>query len=426
MKSIVTYPLKTYLLVFKLCITLFICNAQINTENDTLVSDTTKLRAFLNLSSKEQFNKIKIPILKKDNKKVFWTLPTIAWNNYDKTQLGLMLGVEKGNFKLLTAPMYGTGSGNLTGIIKSSYLLEKEKLARTYFMLNTKRFSYLLFPEDLAYNVLNPGISFQPKLVENKAFAFGFNSKSIWQEYILNGRKTEYFYINTAFLFFNFSSTKFNNTNSSYLHQGKQFASLHNSNKLELYFNKKKENSLYLNSFLGLFLYNNKLSSNIDAPIPVFQLSGASNSGIYWLQKDYAFNDFYLDRNARDNFLKKQIANSEGGFKSLTSLGNAQQFMFALNLRSDVALPKKMKRIINVQPFVNFAVAKNKNIKSDLYFEGGTSILLFKEFLAFHIPFATTNNIKDNQATVYGIQAGDWPKRITFSIDVMKVINNFN
>lgn len=421
----VTYPLKTYLLVFKLCITLFICNAQNNTESDTLVSDTTKLGAFLKLSPVERFNKIKIPIIKKDSKKVFWTLPSIAWNNYDKTQLGLMLGVEKGNFDLLATPMYGTGSKNLTGILKSSYNLKTDKLYNTTFSLNAKRFTYLLFPEDLSFNVISPSINFQPKIKVGKKLSFGIKSTSIWQEYVLNGRKTTYFYLNTLNLSHSILNKKFNNSNTTYLNQGKQFATLHNSNKFSLYFNKKKENSFYLSSFLGIFLYNKIASTNIDAPSPIFQLSGSTNSGIYWLQKDYAFNDFYLDRNAQDNFLQKQVADSEGGFKSLTSIGNAKQFMFALNLRSDVVLPKKLKRIVNVQPFMNFAIAKNKNIDSEIYFEAGTSLLFFNEFLAFHIPFATTNNIKSNQATVYGIQSGDWPKRITFSLDIMRIINGF-
>jgi len=425
LKSIVTYPIKTHFLVIKLCITFFISNAQNNNEIDSLVSDTTKLNSFFHLSTTEQFNKVKIPLIKNKGEKILWTLPSIAWNNYDKTQLGLMLGVNKRNFDLLAIPMYGTGSKNFTGIFISSYLLEKEKIKRTTFSLIAKRFSYLLFPEDLAYNVFGGKINIQPKVLTNKCLIFGIGSKSLWQEYILNGRKTEYFYFNFVNIDHYLYNKRYNNTNLSYLIQGKQFAALHNSNNLQLYFNKKKENSFYINSFLGVFLYNTKSSSNIDAPNPVFQLSGTTNSGIYWLQKDYVFNDLYIDRNAQDNFLQKQVADSEGGFYSLTSVGNAKQFMFALNLKSDVSLPKKLKRIINIQPFLNFAISKNKQVKSDIYFEGGSSLLLFNEFIAFHIPFATSNNIKDNQVTVYNIQKGDWPKRITFSIDLAKIINNF-
>jgi hypothetical protein len=402
-------------------ITLLSCHSQLNNSETTLVSDSVINSLESKITLKNIFEKIKIPLLKQKDEKRLWILPALAWNNYDKTQIGLIIGAQKeGVYNFLAVPMYGIGSQNLTGILDfNAHLNSKSVKNFGQIGIQAKRFSYLLFPEDLSYNKISPFINIDPKLNLKGKLSIYFRHQSIWQEYILAGRKTEYFNLNLFGAQHLLENKNFGiQTNMDVLF-GNQFATFSIKSDLALKYKKRKGNGFYAKAYAGTFLYNNRLNTNINAPLPVFQLSGAANSGIYWLQKDFAFDDFYLDRNGVDNFFQRQVAPSEGGFKSLTSVGNSNSFLFAVNLKSDLLLPYKFKRILNIQPFLNFASAKNRNTKAEIFVEGGMSLGFWDEVLSFHIPFATTNNIKLNQSTVYGIEKGEWTKRVTFSLDLM-------
>ena len=421
------YRLKTLLLGIQLCITLLFCHAQVNNSPETLVSDTTNSIIPGKVTFKERLDKLKIPIYKKGGEKRIWAFPSVAWNNYDKSQVGIMLVAEKSDkYSVLAMPMYGTGSKNLTGIFRSELKFSsKQSPFKGSVGINAKRFSYLLFPEDLAYNKLSPFINFEPKFKGKGRLSFHFQHQSIWQEYILQGRKTQYFYLNTIAAKHLLENDHLGVQTEADLLIGKAFASFTIASDLVLKYKSKAGNAFYLRAFAGSFLYNNRLNTNIDAPLPVFQLTGSTNNGIYWLQKDYAFKDFYFDRNGQDNFFKRQQAPSEGGFRSLSSAGNSNSVLVALNLKSDVLLPYKVKKKANLQPFLNIALAKNRDAKAELYAEGGLSLVFFCEILSFHIPFVSTNNIKLNQSTAYGIDKGDWTKRITFSFDLMALKRKF-
>tara|TARA_B110000483_G_scaffold136771_1_gene163558 strand:- start:5821 stop:7107 length:1287 start_codon:yes stop_codon:yes gene_type:complete len=427
LKNYATYTLKTLLTAFLLCITLQLVFSQSNSVDAKLVSDSTKVSPNSFQTVNTSFEKMKIPLLKRENEKRLWLLPALAWNNYDKTQLGVIIGLEKKNkYSFLAIPMYGLGSRNLTGLIHGKYQFTSPKIKLWELNLNAKRFSYLLFPEDLTYNRIQGKIRFVPELSIQGKLDFSITSHYIWQEYILNGRQTQAFNIHElgasyanekeTYSFKTNLTAEFNNT----------YGQINWTNNLKFHYLQQAENALYIRSFVGGFLYNTRANSLIDPPLPIFQLGGMSNSGIYWLQKDYTFNDFYLDRNAQDNFLQRQVANSAGGFKSVMSIGNSKLVMASLNVRSDLLIPLRIKRWINLQAFVNAAISLNKGLKASLFAEGGISLLFLDECIGFHAPFATTSNIQLNQQTAYGIERSEWTKRITFSIDFIKLKNKIS
>ncbi|MCB0540120.1 MAG: hypothetical protein KDE33_21565 [Bacteroidetes bacterium] len=405
-----------------MCITLINSSLYSNENMDSLVSVNSSKTKFFKLTAKEKFERIKIPLVKKESKKVFWLLPAIAWNNYDKTQIGLLLGADLDSvFSIKAIPMYGTGSKNLTGVFNSTFYIAPKRKFATSISLNAKRFSYLLFPEDLTYNKIAPEISVLVYKNDKATIHANFKHISIWQEYLYNGRKTTYSFLNELSVKHQCKREYLQLKNSLSFKSGKQFGILQLENKTQYNYKKLKSNSLYAGFLLGGFLYNTKAGNNIEAPAPLLLLSGTSNFGIHWLQKDYGFNQYYFDRNAEDNFFRRQSNTSDGGFKSITSAGNANKFMFALNLKSDVGIPYKVKRFLNVQPYSNIAFSKNGNLKGAFYAEAGVSLLFLDEVIGFHFPFATTKNIQNNQATILGTQKGDWAKKISFSFDLMRL-----
>lgn len=414
--------LKTYSLAFLLCISFFSCFAGLNQLSSTLVSDSLLSRSFLQRSLADNFEKVKIPLIKKDGKKVFWTLPSLAWNNYDKTQIGLALGVKFENkFKFLALPMYGIGSKNLTGYLETRLNLDAHNLMRYSFGLKAKRFSYLLFPEDLCYNMLEPELSLSPTWPKKGIVIFTFNSSLIWQEFILGGRKTEFFYFNRAKFSYQIENPKWATHNLLSLEQGNNFGIASIKSSFRYKYQKRPDNALHLDAFFGTFLWNNRQSSNINPPLAIMQLSGSTNSGIYWLQKDYAFQDFYLDRNAQDNFFSKQQNGSEGGFTCLTNLGNVNGTMLSFGAKTDIGLGVKLKRYFNIQAYLHLAYAKNKKLEGDIFAESGLSLFIWQDVFAFHLPFYLSKNIRENQSSIYGIDKGEWTKRISFSIDLLSL-----
>lgn len=405
-----------------LCITLFSLQGQSFESTHDLSNDSTKLDTIYHSSLSKGFEKVKIPLIRKGSEKQFWVLPAAAWNNYDKTLVGFILGVQKeAQYDLFIAPLYGIGSGNLTGLIKGAYRFKTPRINEWEVGLKARRFSYLLFPEDLTFNTIKPSLHISPNENIKGKFRFGITSTYAWQEFLLNGRQTERFNLQNIDADYTIKENKYSLSTKLIFEFNRNFGNIHWTNDLIIPILAHPDNEVQIKSFVGGFLYNTKASSNINPPLPVFQLSGLSNTSIYWLQKDYGFNDWYLDRNAQDNFLRKQVASSEGGFFSPTSAGNSTNFMAALNLQTDVLIPARIKKWLNFQIFANGAVVKNKGLEADIYAETGASILLFNEVIGFHLPFTTTNNIKENQQTLFNIESKDWTKRISFSIDFLQL-----
>lgn len=407
---------------FVLCITLLNIKGQTSAPYSSTISDTAKLTTFPNTLLSNSFEKVKIPLIKKVNEKPFWILPSIAWNNYDKTQLGVLFGIERDeHYQVLISPMYGMGSGNLTGFMDASYFFGTPRIEQWTIGLQARRFSYLLFPEDLSYNTIKPSIHLTPNIKMKGSIRFGIKSTYAWQEYLLNGRQTQHFNFHNIDFDYSIEDEKFTVQSDFDFQFNRNYGLVKWTNQLTFPFASSPGNSAVVKTFVGGFLFNNSLSSNINPPLPIFQLSGLSNTGIYWLQKDYGFDDWYLDRNAQDNFLRKQVASSEGGFYSPTSIGNTNNFMAAINLKSDLSIPVRVKKWLNFQIFANSAVVKNQSMKATLYGEAGASIFFFNQLVGFHLPVVSSNNIKQNQQTIFNIGSRDWTQRISFSLDILRL-----
>ena len=398
---------------FKLFITslffFFLLNptqAQTNTDSTTLIQKVV--------------DKLSILVHTKKEKRLFFVSPIAAWNNYDKTQVGLVLhNIQERKLSFLVAPMYGIGSKNLTGLASLHYTwnLKAEAVESFKVGFTARRFSYLLFPEDLAYNALRPSVTLGLKKTAKIDLSIEAKMHNIWQEFIISknsGRATEYFWMTDLNMTYKLHHSDFELEVQPRTLFNNETLIIQNEIALKMHYN-KESNDFKLRLFTG-YMPITKSSQNINAPLPIFQLSGSPNLGFHWLQKDYLFEDYYLDRNGQDPFFRHQIAPSEGGFKSLTNAGNANQFFASFNISSDVGISKKVQRYFNINPFINVAVAKSANGAFNPYAEAGISFLFAQELFQIHIPVVTTKNITRNQTTVLGLTSRDWARKITFSM----------
>lgn len=378
---------------------------------DVLANGTPILKLDSCSFCQKTINAVQIPLWKN---KIHFT-PVFAWNNYDKTQLGAAFYSKQKlkNIDFVFVPMFALGSKNLSGIANFSYTFPLEKIKSFELGFKSRRFSYVVFPEDLAYNKVE--LFFEIELnkakkekLQKHEQTIGFRCSLIFLEYLSKGRQTQFYYVNELKYKYDFKQKKNNIWFQFLAKQSTNFASVSGEVNLKIDFPTKRKNAFRIRVFGGGFLFS-KFSGN--APNAKFLLSGSTNTFLPQYQKDFQLDQFYFDRNAQDPFFSRQVAIVDGGFRSITSAGNSNKYLFALNLSSDIPIP------IPIEPWANLALI-DEGIKPGFAAEFGASIVLFDKFIQFHFPFVTTNNIKNNQS-VLGIN--NFGQRISFSMDLMKL-----
>ena len=312
--------------------------------------------------------------------------------------------------------MFGLGSKNLTGIANFKYKIPLERIKTLDIGFKSKRFSFLVFPEDLSYNKFEPflTINFNNSIKKNHKKTIGFSSSLIFLEYLYKGKQTDFYYVNDLYFKYDFNNDKDNFWFRINMKQANNFALISTDINKQFDYNTKKKNSFYLRVFAGMFLYNRKNSPTYIplTPSAKFLLSASNNSylgsstnAFTQYQKDYSFNNFFFDRNAKDMFFSRQIGTySDGGFKTNTNIGNSNKYLLALNMSTDIPIP------IPIEPWLNVALTEGVN-KPDIVAEFGASINLMNKFIQFHFPFVTTKNLSTNS----------FAEKISFSINLMKL-----
>ena len=356
---------------------------------------------------------MQIPILKN---KIHFT-PIAAWNNYDKTQLGISFYSKKKlkNIDFLFLPLFSLGSKNITGIANFKYTLPLRKIKSLALGFKSKRFSYLVFPEDLAYNKIEPFIKLNFKETKNKHLkTIGFKSSFIFLEFLYKGRQTDFYYINQLFFKYDFNKKADNFWFQIDAKQSSNFTLISGEFNAQINYPTKKKNAFYARIFAGGFLYYLQTNSKNLVPSPTanFLLSannrpylGSTTNAFTQYQLDYSFTNLFFDRNSQDPFFKRQIGSkSDGDFKSLTRIGNSNSYLFALNLSTDIPFP------IPIEPWLNIAMIPD-NLKPAIAVEFGASLNFMNKFIQFHFPFVTTKNISNTS----------FLESISFSIDLMKL-----
>ena len=381
-----------------------------------------------------KFEKLKfqfIGAIENQNRSQVFFAPYLSWNNYDKTQVGLAFYspfIPTRKFDYLLVPAIGTGSKQFIGFGNVDYNFFTEKVQKITVGLKGKRFSYLLFPKDLTMNKIEPYLHFDlKKKVARSPISQSINLRSamIMEQWIdptnthdveHNTRSTQFYYINEAKYRLERNTTLHPLDLDLTLQQGKQFISLSAEGHFKISYRKKNQ-GMFVRVFAGGFPYYAKSSSDITAPLPNVYLSNATtNNYAYWLQKDYMFDENYVDRNGRDKYLGRQVAITGGGFRSISNFGSTNKFLSSINVTSSIY------KFIPIRPFASAAVLVDDLNKVRVAAELGLSFVAIKDVIEIHLPLVTTNNIKESQQAI-GINK--WYQKITFTLKlpVLKVSN---
>lgn len=383
---------------------------EINRKNNTyklnkLAHRFEKLR-FQFLTSLENQNRTQI----------CWS-PYFGWNNYDKFQVGLVFYnpiLPKQKFTYMLAPAIGTGSVQFIGSGRLAYNFYPDKNVQQLTVgMYGKRFSYLLFPQNLMFNKLEPylHVDFRKKNARSvNSHSLHMRSAIVWLDWIRFDNKqkeTQRYFVNELKYRYERNTTLHPLNVTATLQQGNQFMGLWAEGNFCISYKRKNE-GFFIRVFAGGFPVYFKSSSDITAPLPRLYLSTVSNNTFaYWLQKDYMFDEHFIDRNGRDRYLARQVALTGGAFRSITTFGATSKFMAVANFSTTT------HRFFPIYPFASTGVVINDFNKAELAAEMGLSLAVIRNMIEVHLPLVTTKNISENQK-VMGLNK--WYQKFTFTL----------
>jgi hypothetical protein len=366
--------------------------------------------------------------------------PYFGWNNYDKTQVGIALFspfLPKRKFEYIITPAIGTGSKQFVGFANFNYNFFPDKVRKFTLGVKSKRFSYLLIPKNLTFNKLEPylNIAFKKRNARSDYNqTLNIRSVLVWQQWINPLDSIDYahnvpswqrYYVNEALYKVERASTLYPFDITLTAQQGKNFFGIWTEAHFKINY-KMKNQGLFIRLFAGGFPWYNRQNSDIGAPLPALYLSNNTwynaNNFRYWLQKDYTYDENFVDRNGFDKYLSHQVTNSEGGFYSLTMLGQTNSYLASANISSTIY------QYVPIRPYVSFALFGGVNNKPIPAAEFGLNAIIIKNMIEVHLPLATTSNISQ-QEQLNGIDK--WYKKFSFTlkiqlpnaIDILKQLN---
>lgn len=367
---------------------------------------------------------------------LFFT-PVLGWNNYDKTLVGFAfynsIAPKKG-FEFNLMPMLSTGVIDFTGMGMIAYNWYPKKLQRVRVEFNAMRFNYNHWYSDafsqtrfLAFNKFTPKIEiiFKKKdPTSSFSHKLHFRSINILQDYrgydAANDVESEAMvYYHTNELEYSLKNDRLRmpyNFKATWQHCT-DFAAISTTAGIKInYPNMRK--GVYLRFFAGVFLKDE--SPRLDpvyGPEPpnrnfAASLSPSNINTARRFPSDHTFDQIYLDRSGYGSFSRRQVALTQGGFRSvipsvtddwLITFTAASSFIWKIPLR----------------PFIGVGAGRIIDPTDvELFAEMGVSIALIPNILEVHFPLLTTENIKENQE-FYGFDS--FKERITFTLDITKI-----
>ena len=374
----------------------------------------------------------------------FFVLPAVTYNYYDKFQPGILMHnltwpetklkfivgafsssatksinyagtvgydfyPQNGLFKniLLQADFKSFHNGVLNeGYNTDSTLFASSKLATRFRKLAPSLL--FTFKENEAKSTVQRTLLLKGYYIHEQHFKYPFDViDSLYKPYVSHGKHEFY-----GLVRYDFSDKKSFNPYNYFMEAqvGKSFLKMSLEGNIRLDFNMKNK-ALYVRGFAGKF----------------FNLIDDDNSR-YWFNttstgvNDYLYDEPFLGRNEQTGFGSNQIAQREGGFKIPTLLystpiGRTDDFLFAINLESDLPIKLPFRVFLDAGSFSN---AKTLNPSGNgLLYDGGVLFSL-KNVVKIYFPFFKSRDFADYQKNISGKTSVF--DNVSFSIE----LNHFN
>jgi len=395
-----------------------------------------------------------------------YVAPVFAWNNYDKSMLGIALynkSVPKKKFEFGIVPTYSFVTKKLRGTGEVNYnIYTKNKFVKNIklgFGVKSYARNYnWLFDYYLDYKRYVPSIEFKlGKKKVNSSFDHSLSYRAIFldEDEGTFGRDSS---DNISYLG-NISeqtlthNLRYKMTNKKGVNPFGLTLDIRQGNYVDG-FNKDQSylrTSLTLNTeytyargravkfrfFLGGFLNSSTTESNSRYTVVSRTVRGtfdATNQGF----NDELYDEFFFGRSENSGIFSQQVALEEGGFKnafgSAVPFGTTNSLLASANVIID--LPQNLPLNLPIRPYLDFgyvedkdgknAIGEPKVFKDKFLFSFGLTMSWFDDRLAIHFPIASSEAIKN----LYP-ERGNYFGRITYTVDFnrlnpIKLADNIN
>lgn len=386
---------------------------------------------------------------------IFWT-PTIAWNAYDKTMLGMAIynsTIPERKFEYVLAPMYSFNSKDLNGVgtLKYNIYPKGKKIRKISLGLGVKSYNIskldsLKTEEGFADTHLKflrvaPSIKVQFKTDPSKNLHHYLQFRSLW----INSEQSTFELQDTNFVYLG------NEWQDTWIHQLSYVVENRralNPLSLRIDLEQQKFNDDFLRPqdyvkasvelktaytyaqgrrvnfrfFAGAFLKSTFRNKN-SILSPAFNATGQGFN-------DYRYDDLYFGRNEGGSPWAQQIHIREGGMKGAFGgqfsqvQGRSNSFIIAANLKAH--LPQNLPFDLPIKPYLDLAYIKDARenlgaeatFKDQFWWSAGFMVDLADGVVAAYFPVLNSDNLKSLQDQFSG---GKYFKKVTFMINLGKI-----
>lgn len=391
---------------------------------------------------------------KKPTKDLVLFGPALGVNSYDKFMAGAFVTNMKfppSRLQFLVAPMYATGSKQLTGLGFLYYNFYPNHFFRKIELgVNGSSFTADEYTDNdnkkvhFGFTKIVPGIKLTLKekdprstfnrFIQFKTFLISEEGLRFYRDTVISGMDTT---ISTKYRIVDINRTvnqlRFVIENNRVLYpyrgelkieQGKDF--LRTAFTGNYFFNYPKEGGLDVRLFAGKFFYTSSRTFVKQFATDRYHLNMTGANGY----EDYTYSDYFVGRNKFEGFASQQIMVRDGAFKVRTDLlankvGRTDDWLIAANFSTTipssvnplsmlpVKIPLKLFLDIGTQ-----AEAWKPDAETDRFlFAAGLHIPLLKETINIYIPLLYSSVYKEYIQSTIEKKQRFW-KKISFSIDI--------
>ncbi|CAN5172480.1 hypothetical protein BH09BAC2_BH09BAC2_23630 [soil metagenome] len=395
---------------------------------------TTKVTSFFSFKNTDKYN-------------YFFIAPALGYNMYDNAMIGGLIHnytFPENKFEFFAAPMYATGSKQLSGLASASYHWNTYgRVRKTEISLAAAKYTVDDFT-DSAGNKISLGIK---KVVPSLRLIFREkNDRSSvtnwiqWKTFFITEKQISFQrdtvqnidvisypeasrYLNQLKIVRENSRVLYPYKYELQAEQNKDFVRLTFEGKY--FFNFSKRGGVDVRLFAGKFIYlgDRTIIKQFETDRYHLNMTGANG------YEDYTYSNYFIGRNEFEKFPSQQIMIRDGGFKVRSDLlsskiGKTDDWLAALNLRTDV--PKALNPLeilpikIPLKVFADvgtYAEAWNTNATTGKFlYDAGFQVSLFKDIVNIYIPVLYSKVYTDYFKST--ITEKRFFRNISFSIDI--------
>jgi len=383
-----------------------------------------------------------LAILQNARRNTLAVLPWVGWNNYDKSILGVAIynpPLPSRRFQYYLLPGYSVASKSPVGIADLRYKfypggavpsVTLRTAAKTFHLNHYPDLDYFsrfyrIVPEvraEIRSNSLSfrHALNYRALFIGNQSIALDSADQfagMAWRHNTIHELRYEAEQL--AFP----NPYRFQLALEAQQFQGSPYLRSTAEWRQQFYYREKKK--LTMRVFAGYFLRSSSRNESYSAANYALSLNPQGFN-------DYRFDHTFLARSGDPDFLGRQVSQSDGGFKgafgtsSAATIGNSNNFVLALNLKSD--LPKLLPVWLPIKPYLDLGYYGNPNVRNNEQFLWSSGLMLefFKGGLEFYFPLAHSKNLRalyQGQASGNYLKTISWSMRLRFG-DPLEMVEN--